>query len=159
MLRPLPFRTFGEIAALGLELTVHCSSCSREAKLDPTDERLRHRCFAGARLRCTAMIQRYTRPSSTCGQPGYLYIRPRELLAISGSVSLALLFCRRCVPYWQIDHVQLDKLPWSATRLGPDDRFRCPACRGPVDWQIHGPMWRPTYSRASIQSSPSPRQS
>jgi hypothetical protein len=75
MLRPLPFRTFGEIAALGLELTVHCSSCSREAKLDPTDERLRHRCFAGARLRCTAMIQRYTRPSSTCGQPGYLYIR------------------------------------------------------------------------------------
>ena len=33
MLHPLPFRTFGEIAALGLELKVHCSRCSREVTL------------------------------------------------------------------------------------------------------------------------------
>jgi hypothetical protein len=57
-LHPLPFATFGEIAALGLKLKVHCSSCSRDVELDPMDERLRHRCFAGARLRCTATIQR-----------------------------------------------------------------------------------------------------
>jgi hypothetical protein len=151
MLHALPFRTFGEIAALGLELKVHCSSCSREVELDPTDERLRHRCFAGARLRCTAIIQRYTaHPPHTCGQPGNVYIRPRERLQVGGSVALAFLFCRRCAPYgWQIDHVQLDQPPWAATRLGPDDRFRCPACRGRVDWQIHGPAWRPTYANAA----------
>jgi len=29
---------------------------------------------------------------------------------------------------------------------GRTNRFRCPACRGGVDWHIHGPAWRPTYS-------------
>jgi hypothetical protein len=153
MLHPLPFRTFGEIAALDHELKVHCSSCSRGVELDPADERLRHRCFAGARLRCMATIQRYTaHPPHTCGQPGYLYIRPRELLPIGGPVNLALLFCRRCVPYWQIDHIQLGKPPWSTLRFGPDDRFRCPGCRGRVDWHISGPTWRPTYSRDNVSA-------
>jgi hypothetical protein len=31
----LPFTTFGEIAALGFEAEVHCSSCSRQTKVDP----------------------------------------------------------------------------------------------------------------------------
>ncbi len=84
-----------------------------------------------------------------CEQPGHLYIQPREVLQVGGPVTLAFLFCRRCAPYgWQIDRVQLDQPPWSATHLGPDDRFRCPACRGRVDWHIHGPAWRPTYSEA-----------
>jgi len=66
-------------------------------------------------------------PPHTCGQPGNVYIRPREQPQVGGPVTLAFLFCRRCAPYgWQIDHVQLDQPPWSATRLAPDDRFRCP---------------------------------
>jgi hypothetical protein len=31
----LPFTTFGEIAALGFEAEVHCSSCYRQTKVDP----------------------------------------------------------------------------------------------------------------------------
>ena len=40
MLRELPFRTFGEIAVLGLEVEVHCLGCYREVNLDPADEQL-----------------------------------------------------------------------------------------------------------------------
>jgi hypothetical protein len=38
-LHRLLFTTFGEIAALGLEVEVHCSSCYRQTKVDPADRR------------------------------------------------------------------------------------------------------------------------
>jgi hypothetical protein len=79
------------------------------------------------------------------GGLGSLRIRPAELLPVGGAITLAYLWCGRCVPSWQIDQVQLDQPPWSDANLQPGDRFRCPACRGPVSWHIHGPAWRPTY--------------
>jgi hypothetical protein len=42
-LHRLPFTTFGEIAALGFEIEVHCSSCYRQTKVDPADRRLSDR--------------------------------------------------------------------------------------------------------------------
>jgi 2-haloacid dehalogenase len=39
-LHPLPFTTFGEIAALGLKATVHCSACYEHRPIDPTVEML-----------------------------------------------------------------------------------------------------------------------
>ncbi len=48
MLRAFPFHTFDEIAALGLEVSVYCSSCYRErSPIDLTDARLRGQPFAG----------------------------------------------------------------------------------------------------------------
>jgi hypothetical protein len=55
MLHPLPFTTFGEIAALGLEAEVHCSSCYRQTKVDLADRRLHDRVFAAAPFRCSGM--------------------------------------------------------------------------------------------------------
>ena len=54
MLYPLPFTTFGEIAALGLEAEVHCSSCYRQTKVDLADGRLSDRVFAAARSAAVA---------------------------------------------------------------------------------------------------------
>jgi len=54
-LHPLPFTTFGEIAALGLEAEVHCSSCYRQTKVDPADRGLSDRVFAAAPFRCSGM--------------------------------------------------------------------------------------------------------
>jgi hypothetical protein len=142
MLHPLPLITFGDVARRGLEAHVSCSRCYSSRRISLDDERLQARPFAGTRFRCTSM--RWN--GETCGGLGSLRIQPAELLPVGAAVTLAFLFCRQCVPYWQIDQVQLDQPPWSATRFGPDDRFRCPACRGRVDWHIHGPAWRPTYS-------------
>ena len=55
MLHALPFTTFGEAVALGLEAHVYCPSCYTTRQLDPAGDRLRHRCFAGTRFRCTNM--------------------------------------------------------------------------------------------------------
>jgi hypothetical protein len=46
MLHALPFTTFGEAAALGLEAQVYCPSCYTTRQVDPTAHRLRHCCFA-----------------------------------------------------------------------------------------------------------------
>jgi hypothetical protein len=51
----LPFTTFGEIAALGLEAEVHCSSCYRQTKVDLADRRSNDRVFAAAPFRCSGM--------------------------------------------------------------------------------------------------------
>jgi hypothetical protein len=52
-LHRLPFTTFGEIAAFGLEVEVHCSSCYRQTKVDPADRRSNDRVFAAAPFRCS----------------------------------------------------------------------------------------------------------
>src|SRR3981081_4238666 len=95
MLNPLPFITFGENAALSLLIKDCCAGCSRYVETNASDEQLRNRCFAGAQFRCTAMIKRYTaHPARTCGQPGYVYIRPRERIQVGGPAALGCLFCR-----------------------------------------------------------------
>jgi len=56
MLRAFPFRTFDEIAELGLEVSVYCSSCYRErGPIDLNDQRLRSRAFTSTRFVCSAM--------------------------------------------------------------------------------------------------------
>jgi hypothetical protein len=110
----------------------------RRLPIDNDDE-LKSRTLATARFRCMAV-----RPSGElCGGIGAPTIRPAKLLPIGGTITLAFLYCKCCV--WQIDQVQLDRPPWSTSGLGPGDRYRCPGCRGQVDWHIHGPAWRPAY--------------
>jgi hypothetical protein len=145
MFHPLPFATFGEVAHLGLEAHVSCSRCYSSRRISLDDDRLRARQFAGTRFRCTN--ERWN--GEVCGGLGSLKIQPAELLPVGGANTLTYLWCDRCMPPWQIDQVQLDKPPWSDVNLQRGDRFRCPACRGRVDWHIHGPAWRPTYSRGA----------
>ena len=41
-------------------------------------------------------------------------IRPVTLLQVGGPVTLAFLWCSRCI--WEIDQAQLDKPPWFGSR-------------------------------------------
>jgi hypothetical protein len=143
MLYALPFTTFGEIATLGLKATVYCSRCYEHRPIDPAVEHLRDRCFATARFRCTEI--RYT--GTVCGCPGSIEIRPSEPLPVGGPYDLAFLSCKTCL--WQINHVPIDMPPWFTVRRNSGDRFRCPGCRRPVSWHIHGPAWRPGQRVAS----------
>jgi hypothetical protein len=129
MLHPLPFTTFGDIARLGLAVHVFCSRCHDPRRLALADDWLLALPFAGTRFTCAKT--RWN--GETCSGLGTVHVEPVELLRVGGVVTLAFLFCKRCVPPWEIRQAQLDKPPWSATRLGPDDRFRCPACRGRVE--------------------------
>lgn len=132
MLRELPFKTIGEIARAGLELHVYCPRCYSTKRLSHLG-RWADRCFATARFRCTG-----TRYDGTpCSAIGVPVVRPGELLPVGGPVTLAFLTCPRCI--WEINQVRLDQPPW----LGSAQRYRCPGCRGTVDWHIHGPAWRP----------------
>ena len=94
MLHALPFTTFGEAAALGLEADVYCPSCFRTCRLDPAADRLSNRSFARTHFRCTNV--RWT--GDTCGGPGSMTFRPTELLPVGGDITVALMFCERCLP-------------------------------------------------------------
>jgi hypothetical protein len=78
MLRPLPFTTFGEMAALGLNAKVYCPSCYEHRPINPTAEHLRVRCFATTRFRCTKI--RYT--GNVCCCAGSVAIEPSVLLPV-----------------------------------------------------------------------------
>jgi hypothetical protein len=82
-----------------------------------------------------------------CRAPGFVYIKPAVLLPVGGEVTLIFLSCPRCVPPWFIEHMPADRPPWLRAGWGPDDHYRCPACRGRIDSRFHGPAWRPSYSR------------
>jgi hypothetical protein len=69
-LHRLPFRPFGEIAALGFEIEVRCSSCYRQTKVDPADRRLNDRIFASAPFRCGGMRDHgFAVPLQPCRDP------------------------------------------------------------------------------------------
>jgi hypothetical protein len=134
MLRPLPFMTFRDIAVLNLEANVYCSRCYALRRVDPSADHVRDRCFAGTRFRCRR-----------CDTPGQLQIQPPELLPVGGAVRLAFLWCKTCVPSWEISYIPIDRPPWNAVNAGKGDRFQCPACGGRVSWHMHGKSWKPTY--------------
>jgi hypothetical protein len=112
---PLPFRTFAELLAKGLEVHVYCAGCRgfRRAEIKP--EHL-DRCFAGARFRCP------------CGAPGHPSFRPPgELITPGSAIEHVDLYCGRCVPPWEIRDVRLEMPPWSTAPLGRGERYRCPS--------------------------------
>ena len=149
MLRPLPFMTFGEIAALGYRATVYCSRCYEHRPIEASADHLRDRCFATTRFRCTKI--RYT--GAVCGSSGSVEIEPSVLLPVGGEDTLAFLSCGTCLPSWEIKHVPIDRAPWSVVNREGNDRFKCPGCGKAVAWRIHGPAWRP-YSRVAAAASP-----
>ena len=86
MLRAFPFRTFDEIAELGLEVSVYCSSCYRErGPIDLTDARLRGKPFAGARfVRSSIRRNGSAMPPRACGTLGQLQLSTYRLGTRSG---------------------------------------------------------------------------
>jgi hypothetical protein len=142
MLHPLPFTTFGEVAALSLKAKVYCPRCYEHRPIDQAAEHLRDRCFATTRFRCTKI--RYT--GDVCGCAGSVEIEPSVLLPVGGDYQLAFLSCGTCLPPWEINHVPIDQPPWSVVNRDRGDRFKCPGCHRAVAWRIHGPTWRPAYA-------------
>jgi hypothetical protein len=106
-LLPLPFTTFGDLAALGLKATVYCSRCYQHRPIDPAAEHLRDRCFATTRFRCCEI--RYT--GDVCGCLESVAIKPPVLLPVGGKDTPAFLFCITCEPSWEINHVPIDQPP------------------------------------------------
>lgn len=52
---PLPFTTFGDVAAAGLEISVSCR-CRRKFLIDAAHESIRDRPLCGVQFRCTTVL-------------------------------------------------------------------------------------------------------
>jgi hypothetical protein len=89
-----------------------------------------------------------------CGCHGSVEIEPSVLLPVGGEDTLAFLSCGTCLPWWEINYVPIDRPQWSVVSREGSDRFKCPGCGKAVAWRIHGPAWRPTYSRVAAAASP-----
>jgi hypothetical protein len=117
---PLPFATFGELLAFGLEVRAYCLKCHTRRRVDIGLRRLR-KPFVGARFRCT------------CGSSGHPSITPPGGDAVVDDVIEYFdFYCGRCVPPWEIRNVRFDRPPWSTCTLQQGERFACPGCGQPI---------------------------
>jgi hypothetical protein len=141
VLTALPIRTFGDVAVLGFEVAVHFPRCYRVTRIDPVDDRLQHRVFAGARFRCTG-VRHFgsAHPDASCDGFGHLRIDPpadQRILA-DQAIPWWSISCRRCVPHWQIGQAARDRPPWDAVLGRRDVQHGCPARRSTLTTTWHG---------------------
>jgi ribosomal protein S27E len=146
------FKTFGELAAHGLEVEVRCPGCYRVAKIDRADDRLHDRPFAGARFNCTGMRDfgsaHLPRPSL---QLGHIHIRQPDTTRIrpDQAIPWCSIACPRCVPCWEIDQAPRDQPPWQAIWAHPGARLACPTCRSVLTRSWSGGDGIPRHGRLS----------
>jgi hypothetical protein len=76
-------------------------------------------------------------------RPGLSHDPGGRAAAVGGDVRLAFLLCERCLPPWYINHIPIDRPPWTVADWRAGDRFRCPGCQAAVSRQVHSPTWRP----------------
>jgi len=142
MLRAFPFRTFDEIAALGLEVEVYYPGCYRYVgPIDLMDERLRGRPFTGARFVCSQTRRIYdASPPTVCGCRGHIVVRPPacDLIKPGQSIPWCSISCPRCVPPWEVSQAAAHLPPWKSIWTQPGVRVACPACRSPLATSWHG---------------------
>ena len=139
-LKPMPFRTFGELPGAGLLLEVGCVGC-RSRQVVTIGESLARRVFGRAHFVCSAV-----RPGpGACGGAGILQLVPEA--PIDRRQRFVTLTCPRCVPPWTARDVVLNAPPWDAAPISPaTERYRCPACGGQVRATFHG-------ARATVATS------
>ena len=70
-LKPMPFRTFGELPTLGLALEIYCPSCHAKKPLEISDRLAPHR---WGRVRFTCSGTRYS--GAPCQARGHLHVQP-----------------------------------------------------------------------------------
>ena len=115
----LPFSAFASIADAGWQVHVWCLSCWSKRRIEITDA-LRPRRVFGASFRCR------------CGTRGRLSVEPSERIKPNAAIKHAVLFCKRCIPCWEIHDYRPGVPPWPTLAKG--DRFRCPGCGATVGW-------------------------
>jgi hypothetical protein len=134
MLRVFPFRTFDEIAALGLQVEIYCGGCYRYVgPINLADPRLHGRLFVSTRFVCSRTRRIYNE-SRVCGCLGHIVVRPRpaDFIPPARSIPWCSISCPRCVPTWEISQAAKHLPPWNAIWTDPDIRLAWPACRSPL---------------------------
>lgn len=128
----LPFTTFDEIAALGLQVEIECRRCHHRAMADPASPRLRGTRFVDVRFRCEQLIQPWTaEPARRCHSLGHLNIKAPADKKIRGQgIMRAYITCGNCVPGWSIEQAPLDDPLWKPIwdRATRSNCLVCPGC-------------------------------
>jgi transposase-like protein len=131
-LKPMPFRTFGELPALGLALSVYCPGCYTTVPRAIDGSLAPHRWGC---VRFTCSRTRYN--GYPCASRGHLRLEPVE--PMSSDEPFVSMECGRCPTPWFAERVQLFRLPWSLAPIDTGkERYRCPGCGGRVRTTFHG---------------------
>jgi len=148
-LKPMPFRTFGELPALGLALSIYCPACYTAVPRE-IDGRLAPHRWGHVRFTCSQT--RYN--GYLCGSWGHLHLDPVE--PISADEPFVSMECGRCPTPWFAERIQLGRPPWSLAPIDAGkERYRCPGCGGQVRMTFHG---RPSKGGRSGGHSRGPEQ-
>jgi hypothetical protein len=128
----LPYTTFDEIAAHGLEVEIECRKCRHRAMADPASPLLRGKRFVDVRFRCQQFVQPWSaQPARRCHSLGHIHIKPTPDKKIHGQgIMRAYVTCGNCMPSWSIDQAPLDDPLWKPIwgRATRSNRLVCPGC-------------------------------
>jgi hypothetical protein len=142
MLRAFPFRTFDEIAELGLAVEIYCPSCYHTVgPIDLADERLRGRFFANTRFRCSQSRRIYdASPPRECRCLGHIIVRPApaDFIPPHRSIAWCSITCPRCVPHWEVSQAAKHLPPWDKIWTRSGVQLACPACRAALTTTWYG---------------------
>jgi hypothetical protein len=131
-LKPMPFKTFGELPALGLALSVYSPACYTTVPRE-IDERLAPHPWGRVRFTCSRT--RYN--GYLCASRGHLQLEPVE--PMSPDEPFVSMECGGCAAPWFAERVQLTRSPWSLAPIDAGkERYRCPGCGGQVRTTFHG---------------------
>jgi hypothetical protein len=137
----LPIRTFGEVAAFGYGIQIHCPLCRRRSEVDPLSPDLHDRPFFSTRFRCRGVRHMGSAaPSLPCECLGHIHLVPpaADLVRPNQVIPYCQISCSTCVPYWQIDQARNDREPWASLFSGPAAGIACPACGRKVHTTWYG---------------------
>lgn len=147
-LKPLPFRTFGDLPRVGLVLEVWCSTCKNSRPVS-ISERFASRLFGMVRFTCRGRRN----DGQLCRGLGHPHIVPLE--PAETRVAFASLNCPRCVPPWSASPVRFDQPPWDRAPIDTsNERYQCPACGGQVRATFHSSQGEGRGSRYSTAPRP-----
>jgi len=133
-LKPMPFKTFGELPALGLALSIYCPRCYTTV-LREIDGRLAPHRWGCVRFTCSRT--RYN--GYVCASRGHLHLGPIE--PMSPDEPFVSMECGGCAAPWFAEGVQFGRPPWTLAPIdSAKERYRCPGGGGRVRTTFHGKL-------------------
>lgn len=133
-LKPMPFKTFGELPALGLALSIYCPRCYTTV-LREIDGRLAPHRWGCVRFTCSRT--RYN--GYVCASRGHLHLGPIE--PMSPDEPFVSMECGGRAAPWFAERVQFGRPPWTLAPIdSAKERYRCPGGGGRVRTTFHGKL-------------------
>ena len=133
-LKPMPFKTFGELPALGLALSIYCPSCATRWCCGRS-------MGAWCRTAGAACASLAAGPATSATSALLVATCTGPIEPMSPDEPFVSMECGGRAAPWFAERAQFGRPPWTLAPIDPaKERYRCPGCGGRVRTTFHGKL-------------------